>query len=322
MRTKIKSFTIVFFTILFYSCHESSNDTQGVEIIQDNTFEKGFALTPLLPKTVMQGGGFEKTYLDTLDFGRDGSSPVWHFAQWHSKFNLAHAELQTAKDKSIYYINEGGSKKVAIYPDNSLLLEVNTNVEYDSARHKGQAWPHLLIAQNFNEKSPNVGEAKQLLFSMEQKLEKEENKMAEETFNTSLHTAQSPFYFILSNDNDNSPDYNQKIWFGIPSYDYRFTEMNDQEKTSWDIGTNTFIYNVPQLPVWGEIRFQDKKWHKAETDLKPLILRALEAMKEKNVFKNTSPDDLVITGMNFGWEVPGTFDVAIRVKNISLKIIK
>jgi hypothetical protein len=316
---------IILMAFITYSCQNAEpakDKNEGTEIMQDNAYEKGFALTPLLPKTVMQGGGFEKTYLDTLDFGRDGSSPVWHFAQWHSKFNLAHAELQTADDGSVYYINEGGSKKVALYPDNSLLLEVNASKEYDSARVQGQPWPHLLIAQNFNENSPNVGEAGQLLFSMELKLEKEENKMAEGTFNTSVHTAQSPFYFILKNGNENSPDYNQKIWFGIPSYDYRFTEMNDQEKVSWDIGTSTFIYNVPQKPVWGEISFQDKKWHKAETDLKPFIIRALEAMREKEVFMNTTPNDLVITGMNFGWEVPGTFDVALRVKNISLKYIE
>jgi hypothetical protein len=82
------------------------------------------------------------------------------------------------------------------------------------------------------------------------------------------------------------------------------------------------MYQVPPRSIWGEISFQDKEWHKGEADLKPLILRALEAMREKDVFKETTPDDLVITGMNFGWEIPGTFDVAIRVKGISLKYIE
>ena len=157
---------------------------------------------------------------------------------------------------------------------------------------------------------------------MELKLEKEENKMSQGTFNTSLHTAQSPFYFVVRNDNKNSPDFNQRIWFGIHSYDYRWTEMRDAENIAWDIGTSQYMYQVPPRSIWGEISFQDKKWHKGEADLKPLILRALEAMKEKDVFKETTPDDLVITGMNFGWEVTGTFDVAIKVKGISLKYIE
>ena len=45
-------------------------------------------------------------------------------------------------------------------------------------------------------------------------------------------------------------------------------------------------------------------------------------MREKDVLKETTPDDLEITGMNFVWEIPGTFDVAIRVKGISLKYKK
>ena len=311
---------ILVFSCLNYSCGKSGS--REIEMIQDNAYNMGFALTPLHPDSVILGGGFEKTYLDTLDFGQGVASPVWHIAQWHSKFNLQHAKLMTASDGSVYYVNEGGSLKVALYPDNSLLLEVNADKEYDSARISGQDWPHLLIEQKFVENRPNVGAASQLLFSMELKLEKAENKMTEGTFISSLHTAQTPFYFILQNANEKSPDYNQKIWFGIPSYDYRFTEMNDQETVSWDIGTNTYIYNVPQRPVWGDISFQDKKWHGTEIDLKPFIIRSLLAMREKEVFLDTTLDDLTITGMNFGWEVPGTFDVAIRVKNISLLFVR
>lgn len=322
---------ILLITLLFIvsSCKNSGNDNRGtkkkegepygIEIIGDNTFEQGFALTPLDPRTVQQGGGFEKTYLDTLAFNREATSPVWHIAQWYSKYNLAHAELKTETDGSLSYANEGNSKKVVLYSDNSLLLEVNASKEYDKARTKEEQWPHLLIEQSFHENSPTVGNKKSIQFSFELKLEKEENQMEEETFDPSLHTAQSPFYFDIKNINENSPDYNQKIWFGIASYDYRYTETSTREIVSWDIGTNAYIYQIPERLFWGNISFQDKKWHKGEADLKPLIQRALAAMQEKSVFMHSTLDDLAITGMNFGWEVPGTFDVAVKVRNISLK---
>lgn len=323
----------IFMTIILIACcckepagsqrEEENNekDAAEIEIIKDNTFKRGFALTPLDPKVVQQGGGFEKTYLDTLAFDRDGSSPIWHIAQWYSKYNLAHSELHTETDGSLSYSNEGNSKRVALYADNSLLLEINASKEYDEPRTKGQQWPHLLVAQDFHENSPIVGEKKQLLFSFELKLEKENDEMEEGTFDTSLHTAQSPFYFVIRNINKDSQDYNQKIWFGIASYDYRYKETNTKERVSWDIGTNTYIYQIPERQFWGNISFQDKKWHKGETDLKPLIQRAIIAMQEKGVFMNTMLNDLSITGMNFGWEVPGTFDVAVRVKNISLRVV-
>ena len=33
-----------------------------------------------------------------------------------------------------------------------------------------------------------------------------------------------------------------------------------------------------------------------------------------------NPADYAIGGMNMGWELPGTFDVAVQIRNLSLKI--
>ena len=325
---KLFFLSLGFISVFFCSCKEASSasnsslNQDGIEIFKDNTFQTGFALGPVDSKTVRVGGGHEKTFVDTLNFRKDSPKPVWRIAQWNSKFDLANTKPMDGPENSIYYENEGSSRKIALYPDHSLLLEVNASKEYDKPRIKGQSWPHLLIAQEFGNERPNIGNVNQLLFSMELKLERCENKMDSGTYNKSLHTAQSPLYFNIKNVNQNSADFNQMIRFGIPSYDYRYTKMSDKEKIGPETGHPNFIYNVPPLSVWGDISFQDEEWHKCEIDLKPLILRALEAIKEKDVFKNTSPDDLVITGMNFGWEVPGTFDATLKVKNLSLKIMK
>jgi hypothetical protein len=293
---------------------------EGTELIQDMLFKKGFSLTPLDPRTVQKGGGFEKTYVDTLDFGKDASKPVWHMAQWYSRYDLANKVPVEGEGGSIMYANEG--KKIALYPDHSLYLEVDASREYDHPRKKGEHWPHILIAQNFDKNSPVVGKAGQLLFSMEIRLEKCENRMEEGSFDRSLHTAQTPFYFKLINDNRESPDYRQQIWFGLPSFDYRRTKLTVEEGIMWDKGTSTYMYFSPEQKIWGDVNLHDGEWHKGEADIKPLILRALEAMKSKEVFLNTTPGDLKITGMNFGWEVPGTFDAAIRVRHISLRCIE
>ena len=67
---------------------------------------------------------------------------------------------------------------------------------------------------------------------------------------------------------------------------------------------------------------QDGEWHETHIDIKPLIARALSVMRSKGIFKNTTLDDLKITDMNFGWETPGTFDAALRVRGISLKSVE
>lgn len=299
-------------------CSSHASPKKEWEAIRDMAFENGFALTPLDPIIVQENGGFEKTCVDTLYFERQDVIPVWKMAQWYSKYNLGHVAPVRNQDGSIVYESRG--KKVVWNMDGCLWLEINTSHEYDRPRQGNEPWPHLLIEQSFVQ-HPNIGKVKQLDFSIEMKLEKCERKMSDCDYNPEIHTAQSPFYFVLKNVNERSKDFNSFIWFGIPSYDYRYQRTTNQETISWDIGTSTYIYNVPQLPVWGDISFQDKQWHQAKVDVLPLIKKGIEKMREKGYFKDTLWDDIEICGMNFGWEIPGTFDVAISVKNISLKVI-
>jgi hypothetical protein len=295
------------------------NTEEGWEVISDIHFENGLAVSPLHPRIVQEAGGFEKANTDTVYFEKQDVLPVWQMCQWHSKYDLAGTQAVRHSDNSIAYSNQG--KKIVRYADGSLLLDITTSTEYEHPRREGEDWPHLLVQQDFP-KMPNIGKVKQLNFSMQLKLEKCENKMGTAEFNRNLHTAQSPFYFILRNTNKESEDYNASIWFGIHSFDYRYTRMSETESISWDIGTSMYIYTVPQKPVWGDISFQDNQWHKAQADILPLIIKAVNAMKAKGLFQATSLFDLVLTGMNFGWEIPGTFDAAIVVKEISLKVVE
>ena len=56
-----------------------------------------------------------------------------------------------------------------------------------------------------------------------------------------------------------------------------------------------------------------------QADLLPHIRMCLDKMKEKGFFKDTNLSDLEISGMNFGWEVPGTFRAAASIKDLSLR---
>lgn len=286
------------------------------EAIGDIQFEEGFAVSPLDPSIVHEKGSFEKVNTDTLYFDKKDVLPIWQMSQWYSKYDLANAPVKENVDGSIEYFNEG--KRIIRYTDNSVLLDITTSAEYDAPRKDGEHWPHLLIEQSFGKK-PNIGKVSRLLYSMSLKLVKCENKMGDD-FNASFHTAQSPFYFILRNCNEQSEDYNKSIWLGIPSFDYRYPELSADELISWDIGTNMYIYNIPPKSIWGNVSFHDKEWHEAQLDILPLVTIAVEAMKAKGFFTKTDLSELELVGMNFGWEVPGTFDAAILVKGISLKV--
>jgi hypothetical protein len=305
--------TIILFSLCQAKHENNVQGKEGVEIVKNAGFKGGFRLSPMSPAIIAQGG----TYRDTLDFGEKDVPPQWRLAQWHSRLDLSGALPITDSDGAIAYSNE--VKRVAIYPDRSLLLELNASKVYDKPRIQGQDWPHLLIGQSFDGRSPIVGLSDSIVFSYEIKLVKCENMMGTKTYDPNLHTAHTPSYLILKNDNKNSKDYGLWMWFGFSSFDYRYPSLSDKVKMKWDAKTNAYIYNNPPIAFWGDVNLHDRQWHKGRIDIKPYALKALEAMKGKECFLDTGLDDLKVTGMNFGWEIPGTFDAAIIVKNISLK---
>ena len=119
-----------------------------------------------------------------------------------------------------------------------------------------------------------------------------------------------------------SADYGLSLWVGVPSFDYRYERLSDEEYVQWDIGTATYIYAIPPRSIWGDVSFHDREWHSARLDLLPLIRRGVAAMQAKGQFVHTMPEDLELTGMNFGWEVPGTFDAGLQIRNLSIRIIE
>lgn len=287
------------------------------EAIEDPQFKNGLALTPLNPSIVQEKGGFENACVDTLSFSQIKQLPVWKIAQWYSKYTLKDASCSKNQDGSITYANQ--AKKVIWHTDGEMTLELKASKEYERPRESNDVWPHLLLEQSFT-RHPNIGKVGKILFNIGLKLEYCSIEMPDSCYNPDIHTAQFPIYFVLKNINKKSHDYNTFIWFGIPTYDYRYPQMLEKEKISWDKGTSTYIYNVSQISVWGHITFTDRQWHYAQIDLLPLVKRCVEKMKAKGYFLSTQYDDLEICGMNLGWEIPGTFDAAISIGNLSLYI--
>ena len=294
---------------------DADTATAGRELIVDARFERGAALSPLWPHIVQQGGGFSKTCTDTLRFAESELEPIWQLCQWSSRYDLAGAEA-TAQGDEIIFANEG--KRVTRAKDGTLTLGLTTSREYDHPRRADEPWIHLLVQQDFDS-PPRIAEIGALHFGMELRIDHCHNRMGE-AFDETLHTAQAPFYLMVRNLNKESKDYGLGLWVGIPTFDYRYQRLADKETVHWDVGTATYIYTIPPRTVWGDVNLGDGKWHKADKDILPMVQRAVEAMREKGSFTDSRWEDLAITGMNFGWEIPGTFDAELKMRGLSLEI--
>lgn len=220
--------------------------------------------------------------------------------QWWSRHDLAGTPAERAGG-TVRYANAG--KCVERRDDGTLMLGITTSAEYDAPRRDGEQWPHLLVQQDFDP-APSVGAMESLTLEMELRLVECRNRMDGDEFDASLHTAQAPFYLHLRNANPASEDYGCALWVGIPTFDYRYERLADTETVHWDKGTATYIYTVPPRAVWGDISFHDRKPHAVCRDILPAVKRALEAMRERGELTGSTADDMTVTGMNFGWEVP------------------
>jgi hypothetical protein len=307
--------TTIVSTLFFITFFVLTSGAKTKDYIEDPYYLKGLALSPIDPAIVEQGHGFAATNTDTLRFfGNSKVPPFWQIAQWYSKYDLAHSPLTKTK---YGYTHTNQGKSISVSKNGVLTLEIKTGNEYTVPRTT-ENWPHLLIQHDFT--TPiNLSAFRDFILSFSMRLLYCQNRMSAAEYNSGLHTAQSPFYLMLRNTNKTSPDYGNQVWFGVASFDYRDTTLAVTPKVTWDIGTSTYIYQLPPRMVWGNILFTDCRWHSCKVDILTMIQNAIIFLQRQNLFKNTTIKDLQVTHMNFGWECPGTFDAAVQVKNFSLK---
>lgn len=273
----------------------------------DNAFEKGFYLKGDVSGVPSAG---ESLY----PFGGGGQKPVWELAEWASKY-LLHQSDMVEKDGAKVYENKGKLVSFKREGNTTLIrLDVKASAEYEHPRKNGEPWPHLLIEQEFATK-PLLKDMDDLFLHLEARLVDCISKMPDNTFDPGLHTAQSQVYLIIQNRNQQSPKYGDYLWFGVPFYDYRHQKIAvyAAKDVGKDDATGKFIYCVG-TDDYMQGSFHDKNWVKIEKDLKPYIMQAIATAKERGYLVGSSVEELGVTGMNIGWEVPGTFDAGFEFK--------
>ena len=141
-------------------------------------------------------------------------------------------------------------------------------------------------------------------------------------YSPQLHAAQNQIYFTLQNRNPKSAGYGQLLWFGVPIYDdrERIPKSYQAKDAGKEDASGMFIYLVDGREFTAR-SLHDKEWVTIDNDLLPLMCTGLQAAWKSGFLKDSrSLADYQITGMNLGWEVPGSFNVEMQVRDLSLKV--
>lgn len=288
--------------------------TAMVPLIGDTAFSDGVILrgsnsaAPAVTDTI-------KPFTEALD------APRWMLSEWGSRHLLNVVPPQRESGK-VTYANPG--KKVVFERTAKgarIDLEIFTSREFKAARKDGEDWPHLLLEQSFPHQL-RMDSMNALWLKMDARLMYCINKMERGAFRKNLHTAQFSLYLAINNRNNSSAGYGDFVWFGVPLYDYRYKDIKRYEardKGKAD-ATGKFIYSLAGKEVYNG-SFHDGNWRHLSKDLYPAIRKAFETAKRNGYLKSSSWNDMYITGMNIGWEVPGTFDAGLQVEGLSLTAV-
>ena len=263
-------------------------------------------------------------------------TPSWTIAQWSSRFDIMGKDANsgythetdetglihtiTSKGGERYYEQYPGKKVIINSMDGSLYFESNCGVEYLQDRTGSEGWVHLLMSQDFDDRLVFIKDLKSLMLETNYKVTKFED-MTYGKVNPNAHAAQFVFYITIQNRNKSSVDYGKYIWFGLGLWDNRSVNKFTSIYSAHDAGTDTLIYSpgstdfmktnsgrIPKVGVDAQ----------AKVDILPIVQKAYEDGIKKGYLGTTKWEELAIGGMNFGFEVPGTYNIGTEIKDIGI----
>jgi hypothetical protein len=283
------------------------------ELIQDPHFQRGFFLWKPAP--------FHEITYGTLKGLEAGSTPKWALSQWNSKFPLGPDGWEMGGN--LVYSNE--AKKVILGAPGSaaadLSLAVNAGVEYGAHARKSSAepWVHLLVQQEVHPRASLHGPTAVNLH-IEARLAYSRLLQGSD-YTPNLHAAMFQIFFAIGNTNKQSAGFQDFLWFGVPIYDNR-ARFPPAFKAQDFGGTAKFIF-TPEGREFTSVSAHDGNWVTIDRDLLPLMRQSLDTAWSQGYLKGSRNfADYAICAMTMGWELPGTFDVNMQVRNFSLKIIR
>jgi hypothetical protein len=279
--------------------------TSGTELLRDPSFRQGFILLRPEPGRTVECGTVR---------GQAGEGPVWQLAQWSSRYPF---EATTPVTRG-----EGGVSRLATaarsvaFGDGVLSLAVNAAAEYgDRPRKDGEPWPHLLVQQPIVAQ-PRLNELATLRLHCEARRVRSERGHSE-GYDPRLHAAQFLIFLSVQNLEKESAGFGDYLWFGVPVYDSRHRTSSTYAAPD-TAGSQKYIY-TPGTERYTSGSTHDEGWVTFDADLLPLIHEGLTTARAQGFLKGLEDDGRFrIAAINMGWEMPGTFDVEMQVRNFSL----
>ena len=282
------------------------------QLLPDVEFHNGFYIRS------QDGTLSEAARMKGVFLPRFGHEPSWAVAQWNSGLCLWDSRVLDGRK-----ISDGIAKSFTAEEDGRLRLHLNTIPLYDGAPAAYAAWPHLLLETEEvacgaadADSVWSTGAADKIIVSLDLRLTQFEQVSIP---GDAARAAQFLCYLYLRS--DAGGDF---VWFGLQLFDSRGPQG---EYLALDEGSGHMIFSLSTHDVYGggqhpRVRrgaAASDEWYHVEVDIRPYLDR-LAATGVKDGFLNEirSAKDFHISGANIGWEIIGSFDACMEIRNFSI----
>lgn len=303
-----------------FSYDSQSSHSYGenaINLLSDTSFANGFRL--LEPRD--DGKRIEAKILD-YDGAAKGDYK-WEMSQWASPFNFKDADFSITDNGTYLYKNINRSVEVDT-KNNAITLNLDSYAEYmeryGHSRTGSENWSHLLLEQNF-ENPANIAAIKYAYAHLEFTINKSENKDPTQP----IPCAQLTWYFTITDVRNGDSRYqsgnddNDYMWFGLSIYDSRYPYLSESSHvdTGFNGATNRLIYGMDSRNYLPENLVIGKEYV-IDINILPFIKNAYLFGIQNGALQDSNLGDLCINYMNIGWELPGSYDVSLTLKNMSV----
>lgn len=296
--------------------------------IADSNFKNGFEqmsqyTTDAHVEGVLDYGGNRET--DHYNPESENKT-YWQHCQWWSPFNFMNATYSKVGDTHRY---QNESRLMEVNPEKGTLkMALNSGAEYDylygGKLPADKSWAHFLIQQSFPpELYIPVHEYDEIRVKLDITIDKADY-VGKEAKKYDSECAQLLFYFSIAERDPETGKAGNTMWFGVPIFDSRYNYVPEHHAmdTGFTGATGKLIHSISSKEYMGTGPVQMGKKYSIDLNVREHIQDAFVRAISENIFKDANWKNFTIYYMNFGWELPGEYDVSATISYLDVVTVK
>lgn len=307
---------LLLFVFAFAMLPLASGAQEAANAFRDPGFKRGFNVVP---------SGFAADTLSGVLLVDSTATPVWNLRQFNSKFNIARNEYENIGNRYFFRVPGNGNmlaKALVANPaKGSLTLECNASAEYKGIRRSQQPWVYMTADAPTD--TVSLAKCKEARFALSYRVLSYEDCMGF-LANKGFHAATYRIALMLRNVNRASQAYGMHLRLGLVLFDNRYMGAPCEAKLVANpspLGEDFSYFPKSSMYLPAPLNAKLPKVRQAvdiNVDLIPVLKEALRTAESHEMLSDTEVGDWQIVACDLGWEMTGTYNAALSVRNLQL----